>query len=62
MVKRELIFHATAPFSLFCDDGVVARPFWRVCEAWAMIAEFPEHTFRLFNLRKDGTIWELTGA
>lgn len=40
-----LIFHATAPFSLFCDHGVVARPFWRLDEALRMVSDFPERTF-----------------
>jgi hypothetical protein len=51
-----LIFHATAPFSLFCDDGVVSRPFWRFEDAEAMIATFPEHAFRLFERMGDGTM------
>ena len=55
-MQSNLIFHETAPFSLFCDDGVVARPFWRFDDAEAMIAEFPEHSFRVFERLSGGSM------
>lgn len=55
----KLIFHATAPFSLFCDDGEVSRPFWSFDDAEAMVAEFPEHSFRVFERQADGSMRDI---
>lgn len=53
-MTQSMIFHATAPFSLFCDDGVVARPFWRYEDTEEFVANFREHAFRIFERREDG--------
>ena len=48
------IFHETAPYSLFCDDDVVARPFWRYEDTEEFAANFAEHVLRVFVKRDDG--------
>jgi len=54
-MAQNYIFHATAPFSLFCDDGVVARPVWGFKDAEDMVADHPEHSFRIFERQDDGS-------
>jgi hypothetical protein len=54
-MTQSLIFHATAPFSLFCDNGCVARPFWRFDDAEEMVAHHPDHSFRVFERQDDGS-------
>jgi hypothetical protein len=56
---ENLVFHKTAPFSLFCDDGIVARPFWSFEDAEAMVGDFPEHAFRIFERQADGTMRDI---
>lgn len=58
-MDNDLIFHATAPFSLFCDDGRVARPFWDFDDAEAFVAEFPEHAFRIFERQDNGAMRDI---
>ncbi len=55
----KLIYHATAPFSLFCDDGVVARPFWTFEDATQMVANFRAHSFRIFERQADGSMQDI---